>query len=218
MPEPWEELQHPIPLGLPIAIFRDKMIKIPDGNPRKMRSYEIIQCGVLFCHPLYGTRAVPRLLRGPHTILLILSTCVGRGWSHSVLLCVLVKGTGCVRGLSGLEGAWDREEDIPGHDNLTGKGKWQTQNTIAISQNQFNSRESKQGSHTSLVTGRGRSMSRQGGQDRSKGSMRTRQPSLCSYGAARSLPIPTEYHEKKDRKWFLGERGLRWQRSRTTLS
>ena len=72
-----------------------------------------------------------------------------------MLLCVLVKGTGCARGLSGLEGAWDREEDIPGHDNLTGKGKWQTQNTIAISQNQFNSRESKQGSHNSLVTGRG---------------------------------------------------------------
>lgn len=151
------------------------MIKYSDGKPRKMKSYMKFLSAVFSLVILYMVqeqthRPVKRSSHGS----LILSACAGRQESHWVLLCVLVKVTGCARGLSGLEEAWDWEEDIPVCDILTSEGKWQIQNTTVISQ--FNSRESKQSSHTSLVTGRGHSMSWQGGQYRSKGSMWTSSP------------------------------------------
>ena len=70
-------------------------------------------------------------VKGPHRVLLMPSVCVVKG------------NPGCAKSLSGLEDAWDWDEDVQVCGNLTSEGKWQIQNTVAISRSQFNSRESK---------------------------------------------------------------------------
>lgn len=96
------------------------MIQISDGKPRKMKSYMKL-LNVVFSPAILSMvqEQSTYLLRGPHMVLLVPSVCAGRQGSHCVFLCVPVKGTGCARGLSGLEEAWGWEEDIPVCDNLT---------------------------------------------------------------------------------------------------
>lgn len=60
------------------------MIQISDGKPRKMKLHEITQCGVLSCHPRYGTRAVHiPAKRSSHGSPGTLSVC----WQTRILLC-----------------------------------------------------------------------------------------------------------------------------------
>lgn len=99
-----------------------------------------------------------------------------------MLLCVSVGGARLVRGLGGLEEAWGWDGDDPACDNLMTGGKWQIQNVVMRSRRQVKTRDSKQGRHTSLVSRRGHSMSRQDGQGRSKGSMWASSPPSTAMG------------------------------------